>query len=448
MRISRSDIPFPPARWPFFYGWFIVFGGIVGAVMSVPGQTIGVAPFTESLIAALALDRMQLSTAYMLGTIGSALILTPAGWFFDRFGARITAALAAAGLGAVLLGLSRIDVIARSLAGAMGLPGSAWVTMGVAVVGFFLLRFLGQGVLTMASRNMVMKWFDHRRGLANGIMSMIVPPAFSLSVPFMAWVIDRRGWSGAWVAGGLVVGLGMTAFALVFFRDNPEACRLRPDGGMKPKAFDPAHHPAADFTLGQAMRSWTFWVFNFATAMMGLYLTAFAFHVESIFDKAGMDKDTAYWFFTPTAIVTVVTGFTAGWASDHIRLKWLLLAMLLSVAAAVGFTLAMEHASAAFYPLMLTQGFAAGLFGVMMTVSWARLFGRRHLGAVSGHNMAWTVLFSAIGPAGFAAAAKHTGSYAAALWACLGIVLLLALGALKADRPAAPKPSSQASDAA
>jgi len=42
--------PFSPARLPFFYGWIILFAGIIGMLMSVPGQTVGVSAFTEDLL--------------------------------------------------------------------------------------------------------------------------------------------------------------------------------------------------------------------------------------------------------------------------------------------------------------------------------------------------------------------------------------------------------------
>jgi MFS transporter, OFA family, oxalate/formate antiporter len=69
-----KNIPFSPAKWPFFYGWVIVFAGIVGIIMSIPGQTIGVSVFTDHLINALDISRVNLSMAYMTGTIMSGLL--------------------------------------------------------------------------------------------------------------------------------------------------------------------------------------------------------------------------------------------------------------------------------------------------------------------------------------------------------------------------------------
>ena len=99
------------SRFPFFYGYIIVLSGTIGVLMSVPGQTVGISVFTDHLIDDLQISRDNLSLAYLLGTFGSSLILTYAGKFFDRFGARITSVLAALFLGFSLFYLSEILII-------------------------------------------------------------------------------------------------------------------------------------------------------------------------------------------------------------------------------------------------------------------------------------------------------------------------------------------------
>ena len=61
--------------------------GAIGFLMSSPGQTYGVSPFTDSLIAALGLTRVQLSLAYMIFLYASivSIVLRPVvGWLCDR----------------------------------------------------------------------------------------------------------------------------------------------------------------------------------------------------------------------------------------------------------------------------------------------------------------------------------------------------------------------------
>ena len=92
MKIStvfQTNFPFLPSRFPFFYGWVIVVVTTLGIMSSIPGQTMGVGVYTDFLIQSSQLSRMQISMAYMTGTILSSLLLPLAGRYYDLFGARI-----------------------------------------------------------------------------------------------------------------------------------------------------------------------------------------------------------------------------------------------------------------------------------------------------------------------------------------------------------------------
>ena len=97
-RIRRADWPFDIRRVPFFYGWVILLLSTLGILVSIPGQTMGMAVFTDPLIDALGLSRTQLSVAYMVGTIGSSLFLTRAGRLYVRFGGRLMVAVSSLSL--------------------------------------------------------------------------------------------------------------------------------------------------------------------------------------------------------------------------------------------------------------------------------------------------------------------------------------------------------------
>ena len=84
-----------PSKSPVFYGYVILLVGTLGIWASVPGQTIGVSVFTDPVKDALGLSRNQFSNAYMIGTLMSALAIGRAGIWFDRYGARYVAFVAA-----------------------------------------------------------------------------------------------------------------------------------------------------------------------------------------------------------------------------------------------------------------------------------------------------------------------------------------------------------------
>ncbi len=109
---KHPNIPFAPSRFPIFYGWIILAAGTIGMLMSIPGQTMGVSVFTENLLNDLEINRNNLSLAYLIGTVGSGLMITRAGKLYDRYGARLMAFIAAAVLGLMLLYLTRVDALA------------------------------------------------------------------------------------------------------------------------------------------------------------------------------------------------------------------------------------------------------------------------------------------------------------------------------------------------
>jgi MFS family permease len=435
--VATCRIPFDPARWPFFYGWFIVALGTIGVLMSIPGQTMGVSAFTDSLIGALGLSRVQLSTAYMVGTVGSSLVLTWAGKFSDRYGVRVTAAGAAVLLSLVLVWLSQCDRIA-GLAGRTqdGHP-VLWASFAVALVGFFFVRFSGQGVLTLVNRNMMMKWFSRHRGLVNAISGFFVSFGFSFAPRVFAGGMDHVGWRGTWLAIAATIGVVFTLVVLVFFRDNPEDCGLHPDGidhAANPNAKPDPHPVHRQFTLPEARRTLAFWAFSLTISLYGLYVTGLMFHVESIFGQAGMDRKTAFSIFVPASIISVTLNFVASWLSDRVRLKYLLAVMQFGgVVSMLGCAFLAPGATK--WLLIVGNGIAGGLFGVLMSVSWPRFYGRVHLGAVTGFCMSLTVFASAIGPWLFSQSLQLGHSYRWACLACLAAMGLLALTTFRANNP-------------
>ena len=92
--------------------------------MSIPGQTMGMAVFADSFIEATGLSRTQLSTAYLIGTLGSSLILTRAGRWYDQVGARVMLVGSSVGLGLMVLFLSGVDQITKVLVEGLGISAA------------------------------------------------------------------------------------------------------------------------------------------------------------------------------------------------------------------------------------------------------------------------------------------------------------------------------------
>jgi len=434
----QSDWPFRASRAPFFYGWVIAFVSTLGFLCSVPGQTMGMAVFADTFIAEFDLTRTELSTAYLLGTVASALTLPRAGRWYDRYGARVMMVASPILLGVTLIMISGIGWAARALLDSFdGLANFrlGWLTFPLILVAYFGVRFSGQGVLTSASRNVLLVWFEKRRGLVSGIRGVFVSLGFSIAPLVLAYLIDDFGWRGALWLMALVVGVGFTAVALLTVRDKPQVAGLAPDGATQTDRVEAKQGAVStDRTVAFARRDPVFWIYSGALSMHALFGTAVTFHVVAIFDEAGRGRSEAFAYFLPQAVVSLSMNLVASTLADYIRLKPFLLVMLVMfLVGAYGIT--RLETEIGYWLLVVGFGAGGGLWGVLSNLAFIRQYGALHLGEISGLNTAVTVFASAIGPVSFSVAKDVFGTFdAAAIGCAVGLVVLL-LAALFLQQP-------------
>src|SRR6056297_1148875 len=168
-------------RLPFFYGYVMIPVAMMVQVCTSPGQTFAVSAFTPALRESLQMSDSKLSLAYMLGTFAAAFPLSLVGPLADRFGLRRVTAIAICGLAATCLLASRIQGFASLLAV------------------FLLLRFLGQGALTLLGGNAIAMWFRSKIGRVSAIMSIGTAVAFAWVPGWLNQSITALGWRQTFV---------------------------------------------------------------------------------------------------------------------------------------------------------------------------------------------------------------------------------------------------------
>lgn len=426
----RPDFPFKPSAFPFFYGWVILGAATLGIAMSMPGQTMGVSVFTDHLIQATGLTRLEISNAYLLGTLVSGLLLPYGGTLVDRFGVRRIVVAACAGLAGALVLLSNSDRLAGTLASQAGWLSVGAAAWGVLALGFTGIRFAGQGMLTLVSRTMLAHWFESRRGLVSALSGPFVNFAFASAPLLLSLWIARAGWRGAWLEMALGVGVVMGSLGWLLFRDNPEECGLRADGAeAAPAAAGGAPEPARrDFTRGEALRTGGFWLVTLGIATQALVGTGIAFHIVDLGAEAGLSETNAVSIFLPIALMSVPIGFAAGAALDRFPVRYSM--MLVMLGQCVMFAGMANFGD----PWLRAAGIAgwslgAGFFGPLMTAAMPNFFGRTHIGAIQGAMMMCLVISSALGPSALALFKDAFGSYAPGLYALILLPLTVFVAA-------------------
>ena len=404
---------------PVYYGWIILVAGALGLIMTSPGQTYAFSIFLEHFIADLGLNRTAVSSLYTGGTLAASLLLPLVGKQADRRGSRTMVVLIVALLGAscIYMGLVR---------GALML-----------VVGFTLLRLLGQQSLALVSNNVINRWWVRKRGMALGIAGLLTSLIGFGGFPnLIAWLIRQIGWRLTYGVLGVLVWLVMLPVGWILFRDQPEDYGLEPDGvsAVDQAAAHRNRWIEENWTPKEATRTPAFWILSLGLASTSMLSTGLTFHAVSIFQDSGLGASAAALAFVPMASVTALVNLASGILVDRIPIKLLLAGGLVAQAIALVMAPRLGGAGMALaYGVMM--GVVGGMMRTMGSVVWAHYFGRRHLGAIMGIASMISSGSSALGPLPMGIARDLLGDYRVTLTVLAVLPLALAIASLSIKRP-------------
>ena len=164
--------------------------------------------------------------------------------------------------------------------------------------------------------------------------------------------------------------------------------------------------------------------------------TAATFHIVDLAAEAGVDPDRFVRLLVPVSLVSIGIGFAVGYLVDRVAVRWLVGLMLLSeLVMFLGG--AQVHSSGGRLAMIAGWGVAAGCYGPLTAAALPRLFGRLHLGAISGILTMCLVIASALGPSFLALFRSLLGSYRSGFLAS-ALLPLSGLAVLALVRPRGP----------
>lgn len=385
-----------PPQPRLFYGWVMLGIAMATAIATMPGQTVLVSLFNASYREALRISEVEISTAYMFGTIIASLPLALVGRAADRFGLRRVT-----------------GIVAVLFAGALVAMTQVWSIWALGV-GFLLIRFLGQGSLSMLSGHSIAMWFERRLGTAHAILAVGGFAAGSAILPIpTAALIDRLGWQAALVVlAGMVVVLVVPA-VLFLFRNRPEDVGQNLDGDPAPHERHDVIHGGAPpiddpaFTIRQAMTTFAYWIVVANMVAVGLVGTALLFHMQPLLQIAGAEGTAkqAALAIQPWPIAFGCGVLLSGFLADrfHARAMLPIGGLLMMVSCVVAY-IAISDLSPASSAVALMGGSMA-IFGIAQSLVFgvgnptiARYFGRTHHGAIRGTISTAVVAGTGAGP--------------------------------------------------
>ena len=405
-------------RLPFYYGWLMVPVAVISQAVTGVGQTYGISVFNPSLLESLNISLSALTGTYMVGTLFASLPQSFIGSLMDRFGIRRIMTAVVILLGGACILFSQVN------------------SLGTLLVGFFLLRLLGQGGLSLLSGNIPAMWFRKKLGTVTGIVSggfsisMAVIPAFFLAL------INRVGWRAAYTRLGFLVWIIMLPLILLILKNNPEAVNQNIDGAkvIDSTSFKENKIGQQSLELKEARRTPAYWIMMINSALWALVVTAVFFNLLPIFGSLGISESVAAATYTTFAAASLITQLIAGPLANRGPLHYLLFACMCTIGGGVVvLSLAVTPWLAHSYAVLI--GISTGLISLVGGTMFARYFGRKHLGKLRGNVLTAQVAGSSLGPFITGVIFDSTGSYRISLWVFLGLIIPAAISSLWAVKP-------------
>lgn len=187
-----------------YYGWIIVLISGVALFMSSPGQTYSISVFINAYNQEFGYSSTLISSAYSIATTLSGLLLVFVGRAIDKHGSR------------------KMLLIIGTLLALTAFYNSFVSSILMIFLGFFMLRYFGQGSMTLIPNTLVPQWFSKRRALAislsaiGGLLATLLVPSINY------WLISAYGWQIAWRIWSLILVVVFLPLVFLFVGDQPE----------------------------------------------------------------------------------------------------------------------------------------------------------------------------------------------------------------------------------
>lgn len=386
---------------PLSYSHVIVLVSTIVAII-VEGLFYTFGIFFEPLILEFGWERTITAGAFSLFGIVRLPIIFLGGRLTDRFGSRVVLSACGFFLGLGYMLMSQVNALWQF-----------YLFYGV-LVG------IGMGLYWVPLMAVVLRWFDHGRALALGIVASGIGVGQLIFPPVATRLISVHGWRLSYlILGGICIG--GVILAAQFLRQNPKEKRVATHGGesaVKKKQAD-----TGDLSARIAVRSQQFWIFCGMFSSWIFCLAVILVHIVIHATGTGMSPTSAANIIAIIGIAGIGGRLILGHLADVIGLKpVLILCLALSSAAFLWLVLAQGEWILYFFAAIF--GIAYGTFEVLQAPIMAQLFGLASFGTIFGIALTLSSLGFILGPIAAGYIFDTTGSYHLVFLICIGISLI------------------------
>jgi len=298
-QVSRSALArFFEARG-IYYGWVIV-GCMFVTMFIALGFRYAFGVFYAAILEDTGWTRADTAIVFSLAMGVYALTALPAGWLYDKIGARWLFTSGALVMGAGLMLCSRATTVPGLLASYGVLGGLSFAALG----------FIPHAAI-------VPRWFVRRRGLA--LSAALSGVGFgSLGMAYgAALLIEAFGWRATMFGCGVATWAILVPLNAWVQRPGPLTLGLHPDGASQPPHL-PDANPALRIPIRHALSMPAFWLLFTSVTMLGLVSMTMAVHQPRLTVDLGFSLSVSAFLFGSLGFMRTIGSLIWGPLSDRL----------------------------------------------------------------------------------------------------------------------------------
>jgi len=352
----------------------IIFGFILTFFCSF-GQSFFIGLFNSSIREDLNISHGQFGTIYAFATLISSFTLIWVGKKIDDF---------------KLIKFSFFVILLLFLS---SIFFSYISSIYFLLVGIFLLRLSGQGLMSHTATTSISRYFDMNRGKALSVTWLGLSAAEFIMPITIVFFLSIYSWRSIWLSIALLIILFLPIISFLTIKNITLSSRETKNAYIK-------KNNVKNWTRKEVLLDSKFYLISLAMLALPTINTGVFVYQSFILESKGWGDFIIAKSFMIYAILSVITLFISGHLIDKFTSRKILPFMNLpSLLAMLILFYYNNHISS--YFLFGLMGISNGLANVLGSSTWAEIYGVKYIGSIKALTTAMMVFSTAFGTAVF-----------------------------------------------
>jgi len=355
----------------------IIFFGFIFLFSSSVGQSFFIGLFNSEIRNELNITHGEFGTIYGIATLLSSVVLIWIGKKIDDF---------------KLLHYSFFVIILLSFAAFVFSYVNGFLFL---LIGIFLLRLSGQGLMAHTATTSVTRYFEKRRGKALGFAWFGMSLGEFILPVVIVYLLSFIYWRDLWIQISIMVLIFLPVIAFFTVKDITIQSR---ENGEKNKKENISL--IKNWTREEVLKDYRFYTILPCLLASPFIITGIVINQSFILESKSWGDYVLAKAFMSYSIFTVLTLFVSGFLVDKFTSRKLLPTLNLPMLLSLIVLIFIDNSYSAFI-FMGLLGITNGFTNVLISSFWAEIYGVNYLGSIKALTGSLVVFSTALATATF-----------------------------------------------